>query len=293
MNEDRHAYLIMAHNEPEVLKRLLLLLDDIRNDIYIHIDKKATELSPKMISKWIEKSSLYFTHRTNVSWGGYSQINCELQLMKEASLSGYQYYHLLSGVDLPLMNQDEMHRFFSENAGTEFIRVEPFNEYYNEYKERVSYFYPFQEMIGRNSGKIPAILYYLQNRLVWIQRKMYMDRTKKWGKMLYKGTSWFSITNALVKFILEQEPWIQKNFRKCLCADEIFIHTIVMNSPFKENVQSNSLRLIDWNRGNPYIFQMSDYSQLVNSNKLFARKFSWNKDSQIIKALYDKIQEIN
>lgn len=70
MNEDRHAYLIMAHNEPEVLKRLLLLLDDIRNDIYIHIDKKATELSPKMISKWIEKSSLYFTHRTNVSWGG-------------------------------------------------------------------------------------------------------------------------------------------------------------------------------------------------------------------------------
>ena len=32
MNE-KHAYLIIAHNQPELLKKLVELLDDERNDI--------------------------------------------------------------------------------------------------------------------------------------------------------------------------------------------------------------------------------------------------------------------
>lgn len=40
----KHTYLIMAHNEFEVLKELLLGLDDDRNHIYIHFDKKVKEI---------------------------------------------------------------------------------------------------------------------------------------------------------------------------------------------------------------------------------------------------------
>ena len=35
-----HAYMIIAHNQFELLERLIAALDDERNDIYIHIDKK-------------------------------------------------------------------------------------------------------------------------------------------------------------------------------------------------------------------------------------------------------------
>lgn len=37
----KHAYLIMAHHEFEVLGKLVQALDDERNDIYIHFDKKV------------------------------------------------------------------------------------------------------------------------------------------------------------------------------------------------------------------------------------------------------------
>lgn len=37
---NKHAYLIMAHQNFEQLAILLELLDDIRNDIFIHVDKK-------------------------------------------------------------------------------------------------------------------------------------------------------------------------------------------------------------------------------------------------------------
>lgn len=33
----RHAYLIKAHHQFDLLEKLLWLLDDERNDIYIHI----------------------------------------------------------------------------------------------------------------------------------------------------------------------------------------------------------------------------------------------------------------
>ena len=37
----KHAYLIMAHNEWDMLNKLIQALDYPNNDIYLHIDKKA------------------------------------------------------------------------------------------------------------------------------------------------------------------------------------------------------------------------------------------------------------
>ena len=68
-----------------------------------------------------------------------------------------------------------------------------------------------------------------------------------------------------------------------LCADEIFIQTILWNSPFRErmhctnNANTGSMREIDWEHGSPYIWQDHDYQTLINSNKIFARKFNSNQ----------------
>ena len=39
-SEMKHAYLIMAHHEFEVLGKLIQAIDDKRNDIFIHFDAK-------------------------------------------------------------------------------------------------------------------------------------------------------------------------------------------------------------------------------------------------------------
>ena len=38
---DRHAYLILAHKNFGQLRKLIELLDDPRNDIFVHVDAKA------------------------------------------------------------------------------------------------------------------------------------------------------------------------------------------------------------------------------------------------------------
>ena len=50
MATNRHAYLIMAHNEWELLNTLLSLIDDPRNDIFLHIDKKVKTMPDLYLS---------------------------------------------------------------------------------------------------------------------------------------------------------------------------------------------------------------------------------------------------
>ena len=46
----KHAYMIIAHNEFDLLEILVRLLDDPRNDIYIHIDAKVKDFDFKVLS---------------------------------------------------------------------------------------------------------------------------------------------------------------------------------------------------------------------------------------------------
>ena len=118
----RQAYLIIAHRYDETFKTLLRMLDYDENDIYVHMDLKNKQFDEGDCRKLIKKSRIYFTKRTSVTWGGYSQINSELILLEAATAHGkYNYYHLLSGQDLPIKSNDEIMRFFEQHQGTEFV----------------------------------------------------------------------------------------------------------------------------------------------------------------------------
>ena len=92
---EKHAYLIIAHNEFYLLKQLIEVLDDVRNDLYIHVDKKVKNFDFEEIKRLVKQSQLYFTKRIKVAWGADSMVKCEYILLKEAFQRRYQYYHLL------------------------------------------------------------------------------------------------------------------------------------------------------------------------------------------------------
>lgn len=121
---DRHAYLIMCHTNYDQLSILLDLLDDKRNDIYLHIDKKARGYSVDNINSHSVNSNLYFIKPMRVNWGGDSLIRLEIKLLSEATKTQHTYYHLISGMDLPLKTQDEIHAFFNQHLGCDYVSLE-------------------------------------------------------------------------------------------------------------------------------------------------------------------------
>ena len=279
----------MAHNECNLLNKLLRCIDDKRNDIFLHLDRKAEFAFDNIYTPYL--SRIFFINRMDIQWGGDSQIKCEMALLRAANENGpYNYYHLLSGVDLPVRSQDEIYDFLEENQGTNYIKIDS-NAMRSGYsEERIRYFYLFQNMLGKKSGHFIGALWRINNFSLYIQRKLHINRLKFCPKKIYKGTNWFSITEEMVREILNQEKFIKKYFYKSLCADEIFVQTIAMNSYLKNTIADADLRCIDWNRGNPYIWRVEDMDYLLTQQSgIFARKFSDDVDKKVSDLISERI----
>lgn len=293
MVSDKHAYLVIAHKNDLTFQTLLQMIDDERNDIFIHMDEKNTEYDIELVRKNIKYSQVFHSSRTNVNWGGYSQINAEFLLLELATGIGkYSYYHLISGEDLPIKTQSFIHGFFEKNQGKEFIRFES-SEF--NYSERIKYYYLFQEKIGRNRKRIALRMI---NRVsLYLQKVFGVNRSA--NMKFQKGTNWFSITDELARYICKQKEWVSRTFRNTLCCDEVFLQTMVLNSNFNRNIFHKEfdndpvsiMRLIDWQRGNPYIFSSCDFEELKASKMLFARKFDASINKEIILKVCNELGE--
>lgn len=277
----KHAYLIMAHNQFELLEALLRTIDDERNDIYIHIDKKCTTFDEKRILSVCKYSRVFYMQEIDVIWGDYAQIDLEFLLLKTAFKNGsYRYYHTLSGTDMPLRNQDDIHRFFEEHDGEEFLHfcTAEFNE---KIRYRYERYHFFQKKLGYQKSNFG---WKCVNWLCLKMQKM-LGIKRNTDISFYSGASWFSITNEFAAYLIEKEEECKKRFANSDCCDEVFKQTMIMNSPFKEKVSPlGNMRMVDWTRGNPYTWQSQDWQELMESEELFARKFSAN-DMELVKRL--------
>lgn len=295
----RHAYLIIAHNNFEQLNFLLSLLDDERNDIFLFVDKKSfAQFNNDKIE--VAKSKLKVYSPFQISWGGYSLCKATLFLLKEAIDQGeYSYFHLLSGVDLPLHSQAYIHDFFEKYAGYEFLAFVGQELYErNRPENRIKYYYFVQDAELKNPTLKKILLKLWNTVFVSIQRLAGINRLSKLGKLqIGYGTQWFSITNAFAKYILGEEAQLERMYKNSLCCDEIFLHTLALNSEFKDRIfvteglndkredRQGSLRYINWWDGNPKVWTMADKEELLEARDrgyLFSRKFDERKDKEII-----------
>lgn len=80
-------------------------------------------------------------------------------------------------------------------------------------------------------------------------------------------------------------------FRFVRIPDELFIHTLLMNSSFSQTVIDKHLHYIDWSakQPSPKILDRTDFDRLVTSGQLFARKFDTTVDDDILAMLDEHI----
>lgn len=291
----RHAFLIMAHNEPEILNVLMDKLSHIDGQMFVHIDKKVKGQMFDSLSRMVSlHHGILLAKRVNVVWGDYSQIACELALYQKAVRGGFDYYHMLSGVDLPIKSATYISEFFEQQKGQEFFEVACDQYNVEDIYRKTNLYHLFQRY---NRSKIGNVIqrFKIKKFSEHIQKSIGVSRCKRDEQRLYKGGNWMSLTDSAVRYLLSKESFVRRRFRFTCCPDEIFAQTILMNSPFKDKRynpvknESSSLRLIDWKRGAPYVWTNDDKEQIMSSDNLFARKFSTAKDKQIIDYIKENI----
>lgn len=273
----KHAFLILAHNEFKVLKLLVSCLDDGRNDIFIHFDKKV----PTLPDIRTERAGLtILDNRVDVRWGGFSMMEAEFALFEAATARGpYQYYHLISGVDLPIKSQDYIHDFFDRYDGQEFIGYY-WTKMPADFTRKVQLWHLFPEDFKSNN----PIKKFLRAGFLRLQEALCIKRNRDVD--FKKGSQWVSITDGMARHFLEHQDWIRKTFHNTFSCDELVMQTLCWASPFRErlhDVQSDGagcMRAISWRwapKGQEWTLRDwsdEDYAWLESSPALFARKFN-------------------
>lgn len=284
------AYLIMAHDNIEQLKMLIKALDYPENDIYLHIDKKSA-ISKEQIDVKFAKLNVY--KKYVVYWGDISQTKCQLFLLREAIKQYHDYYHLISGHDFPIKKHKDILTFFAKNNGKEFIH---FDSQSYSIREGCKYYHPLSSFQLKYRHKWFAFFFnYLDEKLVSFQKKHNVQRK------IYSGANWFSITHSLAKEYCTRHKTILRKVWWSFSSDECVLQTFYrtmaagtykLYAETKDDSDYNgTAREIDWLRGNPYVWTIKDYDYLMNSKRMFARKFDQRVDGVIIKKIADIINK--
>jgi hypothetical protein len=282
----RHAYLIVAHDNFYVLEKLVQLIDDPRNAIYVHIDGKVVDFDEEALARLCRHSPVTFIPRIKVYWGDYSLLEVSFRLLERAAADGHDYYHLLSAADLPLQTQDDIHDFCARHAGTEFVGfADGFDPTW------VSEIHVLRRHLRSRHRLLRTARALVARGFARLQRWGGYDRTRRFGLELRKGSDWYSITDALVRHLLDNEATAKALLKHALSASEFAVQTLVWNSAFRQRVHdpgdeyASNMRLIDWTRGDPYVFRRGDLQELLASGRWFARKFQVAVDKEVIDRL--------
>jgi hypothetical protein len=281
----RIAYLILAHDNPAHLQRLIERLSTPSTAFFVHIDAKAdlkafAHLEP--VAKFCER-------RVNCAWGDISLVEATLELMKCAVSDSRKFdrFVLLSGACYPLQTPAYISDFLTRHRDTEFIEVFGLpNSTYHKPIERIS-------RIWIRKGKPLARVRWMIQRLLHRFSPVRDYQKALSGGELVTGSQWWCLTEAAVRHVLDVTANQFGIYRFCKfvdCPDEFYFQFILWNSRFKDRV-SHSLTFTHWMPGKTGpeliderylpLFEGSVIKDSDSNNSpgerrevLFARKFS-------------------
>lgn len=237
----------------------------------------------------------------------------------------FDYVNLISGQDYPIKSNKYIFDFFEANNGKQFLEyftVLPTEKhpYHNDHfwgptpqMYRVDRHY---RVIGGVVRGIPEVA---NGRLVdhplWPTIKIFLHESKQYlregrfltelqllffsrvlprvrkapaGVELYGGKTWWSVTRDAASYLLKeyQTNHALRNFYKhTFIPDEMYVHTMLNNSPFKDTCVNNCLRFIIWIPNfsmHPLILKGEHFEEIKASDGLYGRKFEQETDVSIM-----------
>ncbi len=298
------AYLILAHNTPKHLQRLINALSSRSSSFFIHLDKKSNA------DDFIEihgRNIHFISDRVAVFWGEFSQVEAILILLRTALADKYNFdrFVLLSGSDYPLRSASYIEAFFERNPNTEFMNMVamPADSIGKPISRLTTY------RLRSQASPISSVIRKILTRVITLLYKR--DYKFYFGDFTpYGGSTWWALSREACIFILtfvEKEIQLVNFFKNTLCPDESFFQTILGNSIFRLRIVKNITytagypgKYTRWGGGRmvaekhlAYFFSALPFitsGVFGNGEKLFARKFA-DESEDLVAKIKNQISE--
>ncbi|MDR0866651.1 MAG: beta-1,6-N-acetylglucosaminyltransferase [Candidatus Symbiothrix sp.] len=280
----KQAILITAYKN---IDQIIQIIDYFDSDFefYIHIDKKSKlDLTP-LTGITDKKVSVY--NEYSINWGGLNHLKAILLLANEALKNDENtFFHLITGEDYPCKSLSSFHNSLDKSKDyIDFAEMPRKDWPENGGMDRIAY-YNFYDLF--NAKKMGRLI----NLIIRIQKILGLKRAySPHFPKLYGGSTYWSLSRKTLQYVMDYTAGNKHLFDRMkftFCAEEMYFQTILLDSPFAHNLINDNLRYIDWisgRGGKPAFLDASDFSNMMASNGLFARKFGTNEKSVELKNL--------
>lgn len=269
------AYIILAHQDPKLVVRLVKRLISGGSVVSLHYDLNSRKEDFTLIQQALSayEGQVFYADRVCVEWGKWSIVQATLNALAQLTTmeSKPDYVHLMSGMDYPIRSELELSAFLERNRGIEFI-----------------------QSVNLNSGKwvkdgLSCERFEYHHYLNWqkhkklfdinfkIQKKFLSKRKFPSGFTPHMGSQWWTLTWPTCELILNRSKNLQLiNFFKTVwIPDEMYIQTLVAEAVPKSKIFGKCLTLYQFNHnGIPLVFTNGHQAYLSSQPFFFARKIS-------------------
>lgn len=277
-----HCFLILAHKQPELLRRIVSILAAPNHYFVINVDSKY-----KNIQEFKDKLSGI----ANVTIVNYSVFHCDfshlealLAMFKTAlAIGNIDYYHVISGQDYPLRSNEQFDLFF-ESTDHSFMwidREDSKKEKERDYFQNAWHFNKLNKISSKvyHGLKVGIILGYI------LRRKPIPGYSGGWD--------WFSWHSSVVDYFfsyLDKHPNYVKRYNYTMTPTEHIFHTVVAKKLKELRIENeNPLRYVSWNPKRevstpyrPYNLNELDYPFVINSKAFFCRKVDEKESNRLL-----------
>lgn len=287
----KQALLITAYKDFEQLTEISNFFGD-NFALFIHIDKKSTIETAQLKNIQSLKNVRLLSRKYRVNWGGRNHLKSILWLSREAlKHSDLSYFHMITAQDFPIKSKNDFLTFFDSNKKNIFLEnfTMPAKCFNHGGMHRVEY-YNFYDVFDAKKH-LKWINFFIK-----IQKRLGFKRTtSKKLPPLYAGSTYWSMHREALNYVINYSDTnhsLLKRLQHTFCAEEIYFQTVLMNSDFKNQIDSNNLRFIVWEERNgviPAILEEQDLINIEKSDAFFARKFEKSISAILINLIKQKI----
>jgi hypothetical protein len=296
------AYIITAHKNSEQLVRLIERLNTEGASFFVHVDQRTNARTyGHMVNGLRHLPNVYFLkkrfkcHYMTL----FSAVQAVVQGINELLHSGipFDYLIYLTGQDYPIKTNRQIKTALKNAKGRSFLSYLPLP---------FEGTHPAGGTIIQNASRIECWHLHLFGHYLRLPLRggsrlsravnLVIPKTRQFPRNFqpYGGWAYWCLARQHVMYIhqfIRSYPSFVRFFRFVKSADEICFQTILLNSLFKDRIINDDLRHVDWSTEDchPKLLRQDDLGQLMDSPKLFARKFDAQVDAKVLDLIDEHI----
>ncbi len=270
----RIGYIILAHQDPDIVARLARLLVEDGGLVAIHYDVNAGPAAYARLQNVLSAlgDSVVWPERVRVARGEWSIVEATLNALDAiaASSARVDYVHLMSGTDFPIRPLSDF-RAHLATVGGDFIECADMATERWVRDGLTHERYRYRHLINwRTAPRVFDALWHAQRRL---------GLTRGFPKDIrpYLGSQWWTLTWETCRRVIAagQRAGLRRFFRTVWIPDEMFIQSVVGSAIPEAKRHRHCLTLFQFtDRGKPVVFANDHADYLARQPFFFARKIS-------------------